>query len=128
MANSPEYRTIVKCTPQLTTAFRNDLVQLSNELLAKDLISDTNVSDLENQHNGANCRASKLLELIRNKIQLHPKNNYQDFIDVLMRRLSDHKNILEILDEQYKKLGEFTHLSVSTYNNIICITRLSVFE
>ena len=128
MANSPEYRTIVKCTPQLTTAFRNDLVQLSNELLAKDLISDTNVSDLENQHNGANYRASKLLELIRNKIQLHPKNNYQDFIDVLMQRLSDHKNILEILDEQYKKLGEFTHLSVSTYNNIICITRLSVFE
>ena len=106
MANSPEYRTIIQLTPELTTAFLNDLINLSGELLAVGLISSNNAANLRNQHNDANYRASQLVELIRNKIELDPKSNYKAFIDVLKQRLADHKSILRRLDEKYKELSE----------------------
>ena len=105
MTNSPEYRTIIQLTPELTTAFRNDLVNLSDELLAAGLISDDNAANLKNPHNGANHRASLLVGWIRNRIQLD-ENNYLIFIDVLKRRVTDHKSILRHLDEKYKELSE----------------------
>ena len=106
MANSPEYQTIVKLTPELTNAFKNDLVNLSDELFAEGLISNDNAANLKNPHNGANHRASSLIAWIRNRIQLDPENNYLAFIKVLKRRLADHKSILKCLDEKYKELGE----------------------
>ena len=111
MANSPEYRTIIQLTPELTTALRNDLVKLSDELLAEDLISDNNAANLkDSSHNTADHRVSSLIALIRNRIKLDSENTYRSFVDVLKRRLSDHKIILRHLDEKYKDLGELTLL------------------
>ena len=58
--NSPEYRTIVQCTPELTTALKNDLVSLSGELLAAGLIADDNAAALNNQFIGKADRAAQL--------------------------------------------------------------------
>ena len=106
MANSPEYQTIIQLTPELTNAFRGDLVNLSGEFLSAGFISNDNADNLQNPHNGTNHRAASLMGWIRNRIQLEPERNYRAFIDVLKRRLADHKSILRCLDEKYKELGK----------------------
>ena len=108
MANSPEYRTIIKLTPELTNAFKSDLVSLSDEFLSAGFISNDNADNLRNQHNGAQGRAANLVSWIRDRILLEPKRNYGAFIDVLKQRLADHESILRRLDEKYKELGKLT--------------------
>ena len=103
-SNSPEYRTIIQCTPELTTALKNDLVSLSGELLAAGLIADDNAAALNNQFFGAAHRAAELVGFVRNRVMLDT-NNYLSFIKVLQSRQDDHKNILEILDKKYRELG-----------------------
>ena len=106
MANTPEYRTIIQLTPELTTAFQIDLIKLSDELLAKGLIASNNAAKMNNLHNGADHRAATLVGYIRNRIELDPEGNYQTFIDVLKQRVNDHKSILRKLDKKYKELSE----------------------
>ena len=103
-SNSPEFRTIIQCTPELTTALKNDLVSLSGELLAAGLIADDNAAALNNQFVGAAHRAAELVGFVRNRVMLDT-NNYLSFIKVLQLRQDDHKNILEILDKKYRELG-----------------------
>lgn len=103
MSNTPEYRTIIQCTPELTTALKNDLVSLSGELLAAGLISDDNSAAIRNPFVDASQRASQLVGFIRNRISLDTAN-YHSFIRILKQREDDHKEILQIL---YKKYGEF---------------------
>lgn len=106
MANTPEYRTILQLTSELTTAFENDLIKLGGELLAQGLIASNNAADVRNPHNNAGHRAAILMGCIRNRIELDPKGNYQVFINVLKQRVADHKEILQMLDGKYKELGE----------------------
>lgn len=110
MANTPEYLTITKCTPELTNAVKDDLVELSGELFAEGLIAAGNVADLTNQFIGAAHRAAQLVGFVRNRVSLDT-TNYIIFIKVLMKRLNDHENILLILEEKYKSLGELCMLS-----------------
>ena len=109
MANSPEYQTIIQLTPELTNAFRGDLVNLSGEFLSAGFISDDNADNLQNPHNGTNHRAASLVGWIRDRIQLDPKDNYLAFIDVLKQRLADHKSILRHLDKMYKELSKLIY-------------------
>ena len=106
MENSPEYRTIIELTPELTNAFKSDLISLSGEFLSAGFINNGNAGNLRNQHNDAEGRAADLVSWITDKIQLEPKGNYRAFIDVLKRRLADHKSILGRLDEKYKELSK----------------------
>ena len=117
MANSPEYRTIIQLTPELTTAFQNGLVKLSGELVAEGLITTDNAANLQNPYSGANVQASFLVGWIGNRILLDPGNNYLAFVEVLKRRLADHKSILKCLDEKYKELGELMLHELLYYNN-----------
>lgn len=103
-SNSPEYRTIIQCTPELTTALKNDLDPLSGELLAAGLIADDNAAALTNQFLGVANRAAQLMGFVRNRVSLDT-NNYLSFIEVLQLRQDDHKNILEILGKKYSELG-----------------------
>ena len=95
--NTPEYRTIIQCTPELTAAVKDDLTSLSGELLAAGLIAEDNAGKAE--------RAARLVEYVRNRVSLDP-GNYHSFIQVLEKRKDDHKNILKILDEKFRELGE----------------------
>ena len=120
-ANSPEYRTIIKLTSELTKAFKNDLVSLSDEFLSEGFITDNNADDLRNERNGAQGRAASLVSWIRDKIRLEPERNYRTFIDVLKQRLDDHKSILRRLDEKYKELGKLSlHGSLCTLVSYVC--------
>ena len=103
-SNSPEFRTIIQCTPELTTTLKNDLVSLSGELLAAGLIADDNAAALNNQFVGAAHRVAELVGFVRNRVMLDT-NNYLSFIKVLQLRQDNHKNILEILGIKYRELG-----------------------
>lgn len=111
MANTPEYCTIIQLTPELTTAFQNDLIKLSDELLAKGLIAGNNAANMKNLNIGADHRAATLVGYIRNRIELDPEGNYRTFIDVLKQRVTDHKSILRKLDKKYKELSELINVA-----------------
>ena len=112
MSNTPEYRTIIQCTPELTTALKHDLVSLSGELLAAGLISDDNHAAVCN--GGAN-RASQLVGFLRNRVYLDAAN-YHSFIRVLTQREDDHKYILQILHKKYRELGTFMYCPIIEIN------------
>ena len=103
--NSPEYRTIIQCTPNLTTAVKNDLTSLSDELLAAGLIAEDNAAALGNQFVDKAHRAAQLVGFVRNRVSLDT-DNYHSFIRMLEKRKDDHKDILKILDEKFRELGE----------------------
>ena len=108
MADSPEYRTLIQLRSELVFALVDDLVLLSDELLAKGVISDENVDTLKNPSSNASNRVFLLSEYILNRVRLDVRN-YQVFIDVLKLRSDDHKDILRILDEKllYERLSKF---------------------
>ena len=113
--NTPEYRTIVQCTPELTAAVKDDLTSLSGELLAAGLIAEDNAANLGNQFIDKAQRAARLLEYVRNRVSLDP-DNYHSFVRLLEKRRDDHKDILKILDEKFRELGE------SLPNNLSVLT------
>ena len=103
--NTPEFRTFVQCTSDLTNAFKPDVRPLSDDLLSEGFISQDNHSSLNNQMTDVAQRSSKLVSLVRTRVQLNA-TNFHKFISVLLKRVSDHKDILKILDEKYKSLGK----------------------
>ena len=114
MSNTPEYRTIIQCTPELTTALKHDLVPLSGELLAAGLISDDNHAAVCNQFIDAANRAAQLVGFVRNRVYLDVAN-YHSFIRVLTHREDDHKHILQLLHKKYRELGTFIMSVISDF-------------
>ena len=109
--NSPEFKTIIQCTPVLTTAVKDELTQLSGELLAEGLIADDNAANLRNQFIGAAERAAQLVGYVRNRVSLDT-GNYHTFIGVLEKRRNEHAGILRKLNEKFRELGESTEFII----------------
>lgn len=101
----PEYHTIIRCTPQLEDAVKNDLTKLCGEIAAVGLISPDNASALRNPHNDAVERAAKLVELVANRVKRN-SSDYVLFIQVLTKRWMDNKSIVLELERVYRSLGE----------------------
>ena len=102
----PEYHTIIRCTPILEDAVRNDLTKLCGEILAVGLISPENASELRDPRSATVTeRAAKLVEFVANRVKVNSKD-YVLFIQALTRRWVENKNILQELEKVYKKLGE----------------------
>ena len=126
MSNTPEYRTIIQCTPELTAALKGDLVSLSGELLAGGLISEDNDIALCNQFVSEANRAAQLVGFVRNRVSLDTAN-YHSFIRVLKHREDEHRDILQILYKKYRELGACIKkimgrvtYSIYMYMSIIC--------
>ena len=105
MANSVEYRTIIRCIGELKNALIDDLDTISSELLAAGLISDDSETALRNMGISSASRVGDLVQYVRNKVKLEPEL-YDVFIQTLMKRKADHKSILKILNQKYKELGK----------------------
>lgn len=102
----PEYHTIIRCTPLLEDAIRNDLTKLCGEISAVGLISPDNASELRDPRSGTVTeRAAKLVERIANRVKVNSKD-YVLFIQALTRRWVENENILQELEKMYKTLGE----------------------
>jgi hypothetical protein len=110
MADKPEYRTIIQCTPQLEDAMKNDLTKLCGELSAVGLISPDNASSLRDPRSDTVIvRAAKLVELVANRVKVNGRD-YVLFIQVLTRRWVDNRNIVLELEKVYRDLGELNLL------------------
>ena len=102
--NTPEHRTLIKCTADLSKAVRADIHTLSGELLGDGLITSDNRDWLNNDAVNLSRRAPELVSMVATKVELDA-SNFHLFIKTLMRRLNDHREILEMLDSEYKSKG-----------------------
>ena len=95
---------MTKCGPELSSDIKRDISELSGELLSKGLITAENRDNLTNTMISVGHRASELVSMIRTRVELDARN-FHHFIDTLMMRVNDHRDILRILDEGYKSNG-----------------------
>ena len=96
-----EYDAIIKTTAKLTRAVKNELTPLSQELVARELISVDQGVELRNGNVGAVDRAANLVALVTNKVEQNRKNFYR-FVEALIDNRSVYKDILESLEPIYK--------------------------
>ena len=104
-ANSPEYKTMIGCTSDLSNAVKPELLHLSNELLTGGFISSENHEGFNNESRDRSLRASQLVAQVRTKVQLNP-SNFHKFVRILLTRPAVNRSILEILELKYKSYGE----------------------
>ena len=98
--NTTEYCTLIKATSQLTRAVRNDLVQLSVELVANQLITVDKGEELRNRNVDVMERAAELVALVTNKVE-QDKKNYYTFVRILIDRRTTYEKVLEVLEPVY---------------------------
>ena len=89
-----KYQKIVRYGPQLRDTLKDHLCALSVDLLAVNLISDDHVSEVTNSSQSRPERASRLLELIRNKVKFN-RDDYYIFVDALAKD-PQYRHILKI--------------------------------
>ena len=96
--DTAEYQTIRRCTPQLITAFKHNLTELSGHLLSKGLITSDQSCELRNNMYPESDRAAKLVDLILSRIELAPEC-YNMFIKALKEDKCINEIILKLLKE-----------------------------
>ena len=105
ITDTPEYKTIIKCTAKLTTAVKNNITALSGHLLSNELITSDNDTDLRNTVLSELDRAAKLVELVRCKVRLSP-DNFHKFIKILEEEKQNYEHIIVDLKEMLVSLKE----------------------
>ena len=77
---SREYQTLIHCTDRLSTAFKNSLVSIADELFAKEFISSELYDNvLKSGFEGDNVKASKLVKSVTDLVRIYP-GRYNDFM------------------------------------------------
>ena len=91
-----EYRKLVRSRSELRLAFQDHMISLTEDLHAASIITQDNKSEVLNPNVEVTYRASKLVDLIVNKVKLG-RDNYRTFVRVLKRRNQDcgYKAILQ---------------------------------
>ena len=110
---------------------------LSGELLGKQLITSEDHSELTYTMHTAVKRATMLVELVLNKVELNA-DNYHTFIKVLEQDSSNYKDVLELLKDTYDSFtggssekpeeGFMTWLSKSGINEKDCKTLQGMYS
>lgn len=106
-SNTPEYRTLVAKTEDLSLALRSNLISIGGALFSRELISHDDYSSVRNPMHSESQRAANLVSLIQEKV-LQSAQNYHVFIEVLEEDLTQYSTILSRLKETYtqKKLQQ----------------------
>ena len=103
MCSTPEYKTLISLTTQLTHAVQDDLISISGDLLAESLISRDAASRLNNRMHSKAERAAEMIELIQNKVQQNFQH-YHKFVQVLKKQGQEYYgDILGRLQEVYQQ-------------------------
>ena len=100
-SETPEYRTMLRCTRALRTAVQPHLFALGASLVSEDLISTDNYSDLRNTMHSESERAARLVEILQLKVKLESEN-YHTFVRILDDDRDIYKDILKTLSEKYR--------------------------
>ena len=111
-ADTSEYQTIRKCIPQLMTAFKHNLTELSGHLLSRGLITEDQSCELRNPMHSESSRASRLVDFVLSKVELN-SDCYHTFIECLSQDEENNRQILEILNG-----GKCDYPCISLYYNV----------
>ena len=113
MAESAEYRTIVSCTKQLETTFRSIDRDLVHSLHCEGFITQEVRDDVLNPRSMLNDhqKAGQVVTGIRNKVE-QSANSYYMLLNNFCRSGKQYEGIMSILDEEYKRQGEFVTFSL----------------
>ena len=95
-----EYFAMIKATVQLTHAVKSELTPLSQELVARQLISVDQGVELRNGNVDVVERAANLVALVTNKVD-QDRENYYRFVEILIDSRSVFKEVLESLEPVY---------------------------
>lgn len=106
MAESPEYRTLLKCLSSLVTALKLSPASVADELTAVGLLPPNNVT---NQGTSVE-QARQLATVILDRVLLVP-SRYNDFLSVLSK---------------YQWLGDIVNILQTTYHELYSIGKYSV--
>lgn len=101
---TPEYQTLIECTSTLITAVKNQLTDLSPQLLQRHLITAEQEREMSNNWHYEADRAAKLVGLVRDKVEQNPKC-YHAFIEALEEDQSTNRDILAQLKTKYDSLS-----------------------
>ena len=82
MVESPEYRTLVRCTYYLQLAVKLELVPLGAKLVSAELITPDQYEEIRNPYRPREDRAADLIYIVRVKVQQDPQC-YDDFVAAL---------------------------------------------
>lgn len=109
--SSAEFETLLDLTKDLRLAVRPNLISLVDDLLSERLISSENESELCNPSKSEVERSSRLVQLIRNKVQQNSVN-YHTFIKVLRGQQDLYADILcklecSLNDNTIKQKGNY---------------------
>ena len=95
-SESPEYRLIIRLTPELRTAIQDDLQNISDHLLSCGMIIQDNHEDFTNGYKSTHTRAASLIRAVQNKIKLD-RHNFWKFTKVLEKNKRYYSSILQKL-------------------------------
>ena len=90
-----EYEKLIVSSHSLRIAFQDQLTSLSEDLHADGIISNDNKTEVLNQSTSLPNRASKLVELVTNRVKLM-REDYRTFVTLLRRNQRAYKPILVI--------------------------------
>lgn len=96
-----EYDAMIKTSARLTNAVKYELAPLSQELVARKLISVDQGVELRNGNVSAVDRAANLVALVTNKVEQDRRNFYL-FVEILNENQSTYKEVLKDLQPIYK--------------------------
>jgi hypothetical protein len=101
MANSPEYNSMVDCTPELRLCVQSSIISLCGELLRARLINEDKEKSLRNRSIEETDRAAELVSLVTNKV-LEDHENYHKFVAILKKDERRYKTELALLEKTYE--------------------------
>ena len=96
LARDDIYTTLLEHVPNIRTAVKANLTQLSGALLAKHLISPGSDVKLRDRSQNEEDRAADLVTLVMDQVKLNP-DNYKTFIDILKESGPHFENIIQLL-------------------------------
>ena len=98
MAESVEYKVLVRHTVDLQLAVKDNLTHLGARLITAEIITLDQYIEIRNAHRPVNERGADLVGYVQNKVRQDPQH-YHTFISALRSDLSQYGSILRKLEQ-----------------------------
>ena len=98
MAGSVEYEVLVRYTVDLQLAVRDSLTPLGAQLVAAQIITPDQYTEIRNAHRPINERGADLVGYVQNKVHQDPRH-YHAFLGALRSDMAQYGGILTTLEQ-----------------------------
>ena len=98
--DSPEYQTVIACTPELTDSLTLDPLSVSDHLFASSLISSDTHHQLIHSTSSSRRKARELLSAVTDSVRANPSHFFL-FADALQKQGDWSKVIFSILMDKF---------------------------